>query len=267
MIADLTSYTTLEDFLRREEGKHRIAFLPVGCTEQHGPFLPLGTDTIVAQGLAQDLCLHRRQLGSPGVVYPALAYSPSRSNARFPGSTSVGEGAFRSYLSGICRSLLTHRFEAVAVLCLHGPAEPSLVETAFVLNQEQCEAGARLRPLLVLGVSRCREVFRRHLGDQAGKHADYKELVLLYKVLGKRFFSEDLLCALKEFDEQYCRHPPPQVGVYGVPMERRSVDGVIGRPFPGAADDLPQLADALWTDLVRTFSTDIDHMLDSVETR
>lgn len=44
-------------------------------------------------------------------------------------------------------------------------------------------------------------------------------------------------------------------------MERRSVEGVLGRPYPDTEVDLAMLADALWEDLVATFAAAIDQML------
>ncbi len=263
MIANLNSFKKLSTLLRAGSGK-RVAYLPVGCTEQHGPILPLGTDTLIAQELAEDLCVYRERRGSTGVVYPALAYSPSRSNAAYPGSTTVSEDAFRVYVADVCRSLLPHGFDAVVLLCMHGPAEPSLIEIAFRLNLKQSDTGALLCPLLVLGVSQCGALFHKHLGEMAGKHADFKETVLLYKVLGANFFSREVLSDLQAFDERYRLAPPRHVEVPGVPMAQRSVDGVIGRPYSADNADLSGLSEALWSDIVDMFSLMIDQMLDGV---
>ncbi len=260
MIAELTSFRVLEELLHRGAGR-RVAFLPIGCTEQHGPLLPLGTDTLVARTLAEDLCMQWERQGNAGVVYPALAYTPSRSNAGYPGSTTVAEDTFRAYVADICRSILIHDFDAIVLLSMHGPAEPSLVETAYRLNKEQCDAGAVLHPLLVLGVSRCEALFQRHLGDMVGKHADFKETVLLYRVLGNQFFDASMVSALKRLDEHYRRTAQAMIGVLGVPMERRSVEGVLGRPYPDMEVDLARLAEVLWADLVATFAAAIDQML------
>jgi creatinine amidohydrolase len=49
-LENLTS-PEIEELLRGRP--HEVALLPVGATEQHGPHLPTGTDTIIARGLCE----------------------------------------------------------------------------------------------------------------------------------------------------------------------------------------------------------------------
>jgi creatinine amidohydrolase len=44
-----------------------VALLPVGATEQHGPHLPTGTDTIIARGLCEAVSAHTGALVLPAV--------------------------------------------------------------------------------------------------------------------------------------------------------------------------------------------------------
>ena len=60
----------------------RVLVLPLGSCEQHGPHLPLGTDTIIATELADRLAERRPDV----VVAPALAISASGEHAGFPGA-------------------------------------------------------------------------------------------------------------------------------------------------------------------------------------
>ena len=70
--------------------------VPVGAFEQHGPHLPLDTDTRVAEALAQRL---------PGVVVaPSIAYGASGEHEGFPGTISIGSDALRSVLVEYGRS-------------------------------------------------------------------------------------------------------------------------------------------------------------------
>ena len=72
-MAELRSWETLTSpELQRLAGGRCVAVLAMGATEQHGPHLPLGTDTMIAKGLVDRA---RRHIESPGtvLVLPPLA--------------------------------------------------------------------------------------------------------------------------------------------------------------------------------------------------
>lgn len=73
-----------------------IALIPVGATEQHGPHLPVGTDTIIATELAEAAA------GESAVVLPALAFGASF----FHGSKLAGTVAFSGEETAAAASLV-----------------------------------------------------------------------------------------------------------------------------------------------------------------
>jgi creatinine amidohydrolase len=63
-----------------------IVMIPVGSTEQHGPHLPLNTDTLVAEEIA-GRALHR----TDGLILgPTIAVTASGEHAGFAGTLSIG---------------------------------------------------------------------------------------------------------------------------------------------------------------------------------
>jgi creatinine amidohydrolase len=74
--------------------------VPVGSCEQHGPHLPLGTDTIIAEALAAGLAARRPDV----VVGPTIAVSASGEHAGFPGTLSVGTDVTAALLVELVRS-------------------------------------------------------------------------------------------------------------------------------------------------------------------
>lgn len=80
--------------------QRRVTLLvPVGSTEQHGPHLPLDTDTRIAQALAEALA------GTGGgAVAPAIAYGASGEHQSFAGTISIGTPALTELLVEYGRS-------------------------------------------------------------------------------------------------------------------------------------------------------------------
>jgi creatinine amidohydrolase len=78
----------------------RVLLVPVGSCEQHGPHLPLDTDTRVALAVADAAARRRADL----VIAPAVAYGASGEHAGFPGTLSVGTEALRALLVELGRS-------------------------------------------------------------------------------------------------------------------------------------------------------------------
>ncbi len=79
---DLT-WPEIEGLVR--DRPREVALLPVGATEQHGPHLPTGTDTIVARGLC---AATSAATGAP--VLPAVALGCSYGHGReIPGTISL----------------------------------------------------------------------------------------------------------------------------------------------------------------------------------
>ena len=89
--------------------------VPVGATEQHGPHLPLCTDTDLAVALCARLAAAR-----PGVlVAPPLAYGGSGEHEDFPGTLSIGTEVVELLLVELGRSA-TLTFSRVLLVSTHG---------------------------------------------------------------------------------------------------------------------------------------------------
>jgi creatinine amidohydrolase len=97
-----------------------VLAVPLGSTEQHGPHLPLSTDTDIAVALCQRLAAARPDV----LVAPAVAYGESGEHDGFAGTLSIGQDAFERVVLGLGRSA-TRTFRHVLFVCAHGGnAEP-----------------------------------------------------------------------------------------------------------------------------------------------
>jgi len=80
--------------------KRPILLVPIGSCEQHGPHLPLDTDTRVAIAVAETVAAR-----TPGLlVAPALGISASGEHRDFPGTLSIGTAATEMVLIELARS-------------------------------------------------------------------------------------------------------------------------------------------------------------------
>ena len=94
--------------------------IPLGSTEQHGPHLPLDTDTVIACHLARSTA-RRMARSSPSlvVVAPALAYGSSGEHQGFAGTLSIGQEALELVVIELVRSA-TQTFDRIVLVNGHG---------------------------------------------------------------------------------------------------------------------------------------------------
>jgi creatinine amidohydrolase len=102
------------------EAEHAVLLLPVGSCEQHGPHLPLDTDTRVAVALATRAAarITGQRPARAVAVAPPLAYGASGEHAAFPGTLSIGLAAVEEVLVELVRS--ADHFAGVVLVNAHG---------------------------------------------------------------------------------------------------------------------------------------------------
>ena len=103
-----------------------LLLVPVGAVEQHGPHLPLGTDTTVATTVAG-------RLGVP--VTPPIAFGASGEHEGFPGTVSIGTETLAAVLVETGRSACRWAGR-VCFVNGHGGNLPALVSAVTLLRYE-----------------------------------------------------------------------------------------------------------------------------------
>lgn len=83
-----------------ERNSHTFAILPVGSVEQHGPHLPLDTDTFVATRFAQRVAARHG-----AVVLPPVTVGVNHKFGQWPGSLAVPAGVLHALVTALARSV------------------------------------------------------------------------------------------------------------------------------------------------------------------
>lgn len=108
-----------------------IVVVPVGSCEQHGPHLPIDTDTIVATHLAHRLARHRDDC----VVAPPLTITASGEHQGFPGTLSIGTEIMAGAVIELARSATWAR--GVVFVNGHGGNVTAMQRATEVFEQER----------------------------------------------------------------------------------------------------------------------------------
>ena len=91
-----------------------MLIVPLGSTEQHGPHLPLETDTIIATAWATRVA---ELLGAE--VAPAVPYGSAGEHQSFRGTLSIGQDVLSETILELARSASNH-YNKVVFLSGHG---------------------------------------------------------------------------------------------------------------------------------------------------
>jgi creatinine amidohydrolase len=93
--------------------KNQIAVIPVGSIEQHGPHLPISTDSDIITEIARKLSEKKKFL-----LLPTITYGVSFEHAPFF-NLSIKESTLHNILTDLCLSLLANNIKTVFIINGH----------------------------------------------------------------------------------------------------------------------------------------------------
>jgi creatinine amidohydrolase len=223
-----------------------VAVLPVGATEQHGPHLATGTDTLLAQHAAEAAA----EL-TGDVVLPALAYGCSLGHTdRWPGTVSLHPSTMIAVVIEVGRWVHASGFRKLVIVNGHATNGPPCQSAILQLRYELPD----LRPRFVSIFDLTPEVAARYTQDAPDFHANEAETSMLLHL------AESQVRPDRAIDE-----PDRTVGrVLSYPMPAVTESGVVGTPSTASAERgaelVEQLVEAL-ADLLRRARAEQDPQL------
>jgi mycofactocin precursor peptide peptidase len=113
----------------------KVLVLPLGSFEQHGPHLPLDTDTIIIDSVVAQALRDSHIKAGSFMVAPTVAISASDEHAGFPGTLSTGSAALADSVVAICRS--ASWAQGICIVNGHGGNTDALARIGSALTYEK----------------------------------------------------------------------------------------------------------------------------------
>lgn len=210
----------LADLTWREAVRHlredpRL-LVPVGVLLQHGPHLPLGTDTLVVTRLAEEISRREGVLVAPTLPYGA----GSERDGEYGGSAPLRGKTLHRILNELVAAWESHGVEEFVLLTTHGYG-PHLQAMATVASER-----ARVRAVDVHAVDLSDFLETHHGGEHAGELATSLLLHLAPEKV-RREEMEDLDLPVEVVG---------QLRVGEEPVPPPGSPGVVGRPSRASAE-------------------------------
>jgi creatinine amidohydrolase len=105
----------LSSTVDEQERQATVALLPIGSYEQHGPHLPLATDTVIACTIAQAIAA-----AHPITLLPPITISCSHEHASWAGTVSISATTLAAVVRDIAASLRRSGVPRLVLVNAHG---------------------------------------------------------------------------------------------------------------------------------------------------
>jgi creatinine amidohydrolase len=174
--ADL-SWLEIEKAIERDT----LIILPVGMLEQHGPHLPVATDSIIADHISRGAADRLQARGIPALVLPIIntGYTGRRVADPWPGAVSVEPETLVALAYDVLDSVVRMGFRKIAIINGHGQ-NPAMLEIAIRRIADTHDVSVvMMTPHGMIGADGS-EIRQSELGGCGGHADEYETSVMLY---------------------------------------------------------------------------------------
>jgi creatinine amidohydrolase len=143
----------------------RTVVIVAASIEQHGPHLPMVTDTAIGQAVGERVA---RKLGN-ALLAPPIRPACSDHHLAFPGSLSIPQEVFIETVGAYVRSLAPHGFDTFVLFSSHGGNFAPLEVAGARLREEFGPKGVRV--VVFAGTAALQDMMKVMVGTAAAMGA------------------------------------------------------------------------------------------------
>jgi len=214
-----------------------FAVFPIGATEQHGPHLATGTDTLLSEWICREAC---RRCNLP--MLPALPYGCSLGHTKaWPGTLSLTPNTLAKVIYEVAHwAISATKIDRLMFISGHATNGPSIECALLQLRYEFPDVRFATRGLWDIS----QEALRIYTIDGADIHANIAETSMVLAI------EPNSVCMERAQDVEDC-----SIGlVWRYAMPATTSTGVVGHPTESSAALGRQMLDRLVDDLVALLS-------------
>ncbi len=134
--------------------KNLVALLPIGCTEPHGPHLPLDTDVTIALAQARRAAELLGEQRVAAIVLPPIAYGVTNYTDGFAGRVTIRPGTLWALVEDVITAV--EQEGVLQVVLVNGHLEPAHVAVLRGVVLDHAKRGPMKAQAILADVSRKR---------------------------------------------------------------------------------------------------------------
>lgn len=116
-----------------------VVILPIGSVEQHGPHLPLFTDTIISEGFSKILAEKVNGIVMPAINYGYKSQPASGGGPLFPGTIDLNGVTLINIVKDIIEELIRDGVRKIALVNSHFENQAFLLEAIDLVSKSMPE--------------------------------------------------------------------------------------------------------------------------------
>ncbi len=205
--------------------KTKPVIIPTGAIEVYGPHLPMGSDAIVAEMVADRIASKLELLVTPTIE---MGDSLSLKTPGFPGTMVIKPEHFKGYLEDVCVSLIEWGFEKIFFFNTH-------VSNVFMITQLGWELEAKYH-IKCASVDWWRfiqphcENICEHTGMMAHGHAGEAGTSVMQYLTPDLVDWDEMVCTTEKYEDRF-----PEFKQY-IPFDRYTDTGTLGDATKGTRE-------------------------------